>query len=206
LITIIDYGLGNIRSVSKALEFLGAQAQVSCSEEDIRAADGLILPGVGAFADGMRNLRERGLVDLLSSQVLEEKKPMLGICLGMQLMAEEGFENGSHKGLGWVHASVRKLDVGDPALKLPHIGWNNVSLTKKSPLFTGIGNDPSFYFVHSYHIVCDPDAVTSTCEYGTIFAASIQSDNIFGTQFHPEKSQKDGLMVLKNFVEVCGRK
>jgi len=204
LITIIDYGLGNIRSVAKALEFLGEEARVSCRPDDMLAADGLVLPGVGAFEDGMRNLRELGLVDVLEQQVMDEKKPFLGICLGMQLLAEEGFENGSYKGLGWVQASVKKLDVGDTALKLPHIGWNDVALKKKSLLFNGLGEDPAFYFVHSYHMACrSADILTSTCEYGEVFASSIQSENIFGTQFHPEKSQRDGLAVLKNFVDHC---
>jgi glutamine amidotransferase len=205
LLTIIDYGLGNLRSVAKALEFLGVKAKVSSSAEDIRSCGGLILPGVGAFGDGMRNLRRLGLSEVLTEEVLDEKKPILGICLGMQLFAETGFEGGVHEGLGWIHADVRKLDV-KAGLKLPHVGWNDVSVVDGGPLFAGVGDKPAFYFVHSYHVACNPELVSSTCEYGEVFAASLQSGDIFGVQFHPEKSQRDGLSVLKNFADYCGRR
>jgi glutamine amidotransferase len=159
------------------------------------------LPGVGAFGDGMANLKKFGLVDILRKEVLEQKKPFLGICLGMQMLADIGMEGGNHNGLGWIAGISRKLEGDQVPLRLPHVGWNDVSVSKNSILFGGVKR-PIFYFVHSYHIVPkDVSIISGYCRYGEKFAAAIEKDNIFGVQFHPEKSQDDGLKVLDNFLQ-----
>jgi imidazole glycerol-phosphate synthase subunit HisH len=206
LLTIVDYGMGNLRSVTKAFTFLGAEVCVSSIPEDLRRADALILPGVGAFEDGMNNLKSLGLIEVMNEEILDKKKPFLGICLGMQLIADTGHENGSHEGLGWLRSSVEKLETGGQKLKLPHIGWDDVDVKKKDPLFENMSPAPCFYFVHNYHLRPEKEEyVTSTCTYGKTFAASIQAENIFGTQFHPEKSQREGLLLLQNFIDHYSR-
>ncbi len=203
MITIIDYGAGNLRSVAKAFEFLGATAIVSSGPEDIATAEKLVLPGVGAFGDGMKNLREAGLIEPLNREVLQNKKPLLGICLGMQLLAKDSEELGTHAGLGWIDAHVRRLDVGGLGLKIPHVGWNDVSPKPGAALFEKVSASPSFYFVHSFAVACsNQEDIAATCNYGKDFAAAIQHGNIYGAQFHPEKSQKDGLRILQNFIEL----
>ena len=194
--------MGNLRSVSKAVEYLGAEVEVSNSDEKIAEAEKLIMPGVGSFGDGMKNLAEKDLISALHSAVISEKKPVLGICLGMQLFAEDGEEGGFHKGLGWVPGSVKKMEPG-PDLKLPHVGWNDISQKEGNPLFQGLSKNPSFYFVHSYALECaDPTFVSATCNYGGEFVAAVQKNNVFGLQFHPEKSQREGLRVLENFINM----
>lgn len=201
MIVVVDYGLGNLRSVVGAVERLGYDVIISNRTEDLTAAEKLILPGVGAFGDGMSNLHRLGLVDQLTHLVLEQKKPILGICLGYQLMARESFEFGHHQGLGWIDARVVKFQV-DSALRLPHVGWNDLIQIRESPLFKDVPQDALFYYVHSYHLQCDrEDIIIGECEYGIRFAAAIQYLNIYGTQFHPEKSQQHGLTLLKNFLE-----
>ena len=201
MIAIVDYGMGNLRSVAKAFEFLGADCLVSGKIEEVRAAEKLVIPGVGAFGDGMRNLRAAGLVETLNTQVLGEKKPLLGICLGMQLLALDSDEGGMHQGLGWIDAHVRRLAVGETGLKVPHVGWNEAAPKPDAALFRGVSENPSFYFVHSFAVQCsDETDVAATCSYGSDFAAAVQKGNVFGVQFHPEKSQKDGLKVLENFA------
>ena len=201
MIVIIDYGLGNLLSVVNALRAIGHEALISTKPEDIRKADKLILPGVGAFSQGMKNLRESGLIEVLTEEVMKKKKPILGICLGVQLFAEKSYEGGEHKGLGWIkNSSVEKIVPSDSKLKVPHVGWDTTNF-KKNPLFKDLPANPDFYFVHSYYIKCDDSIITSTFDYGGTFTASIQKDNIYGTQFHPEKSQKNGLKLLKNFVD-----
>lgn len=203
---IIDYGMGNLRSVAKAFEAIGCEARVSCQPRDIQDARALVLPGVGAFGDGMANLRRLGLIDVLRDKALLEKTPLLGICLGMQLMAQKGFEDGTHEGLGWVPGKVQRLEPSDKALKIPHMGWNDIVLERPSPLLEGLGPGPSFYFLHSYRFISAESAVSiASCDYGGKFTACLQQDNLFGTQFHPEKSQRYGLQLLKNFVAIAGR-
>ena len=204
IITIVDYNMGNIRSIAKAFNSFDVAVLISNRREDIKNADRLILPGVGAFSDGMKNLRELGLVDILNQEVLENKKPILGICLGMQLLARNSEEFGFHQGLGWLDASVKKFEFKDNNFKVPHVGWNNLKVyDKKCSLLAGIKSGTDFYFVHSYHLVCrSENIVMAVCRYGKDFTAVIQKDNIFGTQFHPEKSQKFGLEILKNFISL----
>ena len=202
MVVIVDYGMGNLNSVRKALEVLGADAVISNKKSDLENADRIILPGVGAFGQGMKNLKELGLIDALKKEVLEKKKPFLGLCLGMQLIAKNSTELGFNDGLGWLDAEVRSLAEKSRTIKIPHIGWNEITFKPESPLFIGFQNKPAFYFVHSYHVICNSESdVAATCDYGLTFTAAINKDNIFGTQFHPEKSQTVGLQVLKNFLD-----
>jgi glutamine amidotransferase len=201
MIAIIDYGMGNVTSVLNALHHVGAQAIITRETKSIADSDKLILPGVGAFSDGIKNLRFFGLDDILSHEVLEKKKPILGICLGMQLLCNESYEFGHNFGLGWIDASVVHLPE-DNNLRIPHIGWNNISITRTNPLITR-SDILDFYFVHSFHVVCNHvEDVIATCTYGVEFVASFMHDNIFATQFHPEKSQEAGLSVLRNFMTI----
>ncbi|MDP3646368.1 MAG: imidazole glycerol phosphate synthase subunit HisH [bacterium] len=202
MIAIVDYGMGNVASMKNALTLLDQESVITSSSEDFSRASHIIFPGVGAFGDGMRELHVRGLIPILEREVHDRKKPFLGVCLGMQLLMEKGEEGGDHTGLGWITGKTRRLTVDEKKFRLPHIGWDDVHF-KDSKLFSDIvARD--FYFVHSY--VADPTdqtVIKGTCEYGEIFAAAIQKDNIFGVQFHPEKSQKGGLQLLKNFVTLC---
>lgn len=201
MITIVDYRVSNLRSIAKALEVCGGNVCVSNKSEDIEKAERIVLPGVGAFVEGMKNLTDLGLVEVLSEQVLIKRKPFLGICLGMQLLAREGLEHGKHKGLNWLPATVKPFTLEDTILKVPHMGWNDVIPQSDSPLFSGLGMRTTFYFVHSYHMVCEePEMITATCDHGGVFTAAIQKDNIFAVQFHPEKSQENGLQLLHNFL------
>ena len=198
--------MGNVRSVRNALESLGQTAIVTADPQVIHDADRLILPGVGAFGDAMRNLRDRRLDVVLRQEVIEERKPFLGICLGMQLVAKNSAEHGQHEGLGWFDAKVIRFDLsgnGSKGLKVPHMGWNEIVPTGDHPLLHGLRRDQFvFYFVHSYHLVSnDRGAVTATCDYGQPFDAAIGRGNIFATQFHPEKSQDNGLQILRNFAD-----
>jgi glutamine amidotransferase len=202
MIGILNYGMGNLRSVANALSFLGVEFSIISTSEEIRRADKLILPGVGAFSAGMKNLGVFGFIPVLNEEVLMKRKPILGICLGMQLLAEKSFEDGETSGLGWVKGEVRKLEPGDPTLKVPHMGWNEGIIRKASALFQGMGEHSDFYFVHSYYLACEPEIVIMSCEYGVEFPASVESGNIFGTQFHPEKSQDAGLTLLRNFANL----
>lgn len=202
MIVVIDYNMGNIGSVKNALKHLGVEAVISNKKAEIEKATHLILPGVGAFDDGVKKLKELGLIEILKIEVLEKKKPFLGICLGMQLLAEEGEENGNHQGLGWIKGKVRRFQVSEEVLRLPHIGWNDVSPKEDSLLFRDT-NPQIFYFVHSYFLEPEEkEIISASCEYGERFAAAIQKNNIFGVQFHPEKSQKSGLALLKNFIDI----
>lgn len=201
MIAIIDYGMGNVRSVHNALDYLGEDAVITADPEVIDDAERLILPGVGAFGKAMRNLHSRGLVDVLNRQVLEKKKPILGICLGLQLMAQSSIEHGEHQGLGWFNADVVRFDLREHKLKIPHMGWNQIEPEIQHPLFKDLKKDEfTFYFVHSFYIFCrEQGTVAATCWYGDPFTAAIYQDNIFATQFHPEKSQDNGIQILKNF-------
>lgn len=200
---VVDYGLGNLRSVAGAVERLGQEVVVTSDVGELERAERLILPGVGAFGDGMANLRRLGLVEPLTSLV-EQGKPMLGICLGAQLMAEGSDEFGTHEGLGWIPGVVRRIRPIDPSLRVPHVGWNLVRKTGESTLLAGIDEGAYFYFVHSYHLVCaDRSLVKGECDYAEGIAAVIERGNVFGTQFHPEKSQLSGLTLLGNFLNAC---
>lgn len=198
-VVIIDYGLGNVRSVRGAVERLGHEAVVSAAPKDLRAADALILPGVGAFGDGMKKLHERNLIEPLNQYVLGDRKPILGICLGAQLMTKSSSEFGQHEGLKWIDASVERLPAN--GLPLPHVGWNDLEIVKNSQLFRDMSAQPLVYYVHSFHIRCHNESlVTAQCDYGVKFTASYECGNIFGSQFHPEKSQAEGLVFLSNFL------
>jgi len=202
MIAVIDYGLGNLRSVAGAVNKVGHSPIISNRVKDLEQADKLILPGVGAFGDGMANLHELGLVEPLTALVMERKIPILGICLGAQLIAQESHEFGHHQGLGWVNASVLNFDLEDKNLRLPHVGWNDLIQVGDSLLFENIPQDALFYYVHSYRIMCHSDEIiVGECEYGPRFVAAFQQGNIYGTQFHPEKSQLHGLNLLKNFLD-----
>jgi glutamine amidotransferase len=201
MIIVIDYGMGNLGSVQNMLKKVGTKSLISSDLEVIRTADKLILPGVGAFDNGMQNLLDRGLVGLLTDRVKVESVPILGICLGAQLLTLRS-EEGSLPGLGWIAAeTVRfKFPAGNNHFKVPHMGWNEIKVTRENPLLSGFEETPRFYFVHSYHIRCSSeDDVLATSFHGIEFSAAIGHKNIMGTQFHPEKSHKFGLKVLANF-------
>ncbi|HAF30097.1 MAG TPA: imidazole glycerol phosphate synthase subunit HisH [Bacteroidales bacterium] len=202
-ITIIDYGMGNLRSVQKKFIRVGDMVEITRDPKIISKADKLILPGVGHFANGIKNLKEYGLWEILNKKVLIEKTPILGICLGMQLMAKHS-EEGDAEGLGWFDAEVVKFEMKDTLMyKVPHMGWNNAVLNKKSLLFQNVPDDVSFYFVHSYHIKCHAvQDILAKTEYEYSFTSAIQKDNIFGTQFHPEKSHDWGEKLFENFVKL----
>ena len=198
-ICIIDYGMGNIQSIGHALDELGISYRVSSDSREIQSAQGLILPGVGAFGEAMQNIDERGLAPVLNEEVAERKKPVLGICLGMQLMCTSSTENGLFRGLNWIHATIDKLRVED-GLPLPHVGWNDSSCDQAWPLFDRVSENASFYFDHMYCISrIQEECTLAHTSYGVKFVSALQRDNIVATQFHPEKSQRNGLKLLRNF-------
>lgn len=198
-IVIVDYGVGNTCSVSNAISALGyRKLKISGDEADILNADALILPGVGAFEGCAKRLRERHLDTLLHEAVQVRKKPILGICVGMQLMATISEENGNYAGLDWISGKVVKLELPDN-YAVPHVGWNDVAQRREDILFSRIAGSPNFYFDHSYHYQCDPTFVTADCDYGIRVTAAINKENIHGVQFHPEKSQNNGLRLFRGF-------
>ena len=207
MITIIDYDAGNIKSVEKALQFLNADVQISRDRETILNSDKVILPGVGAFGDAMDKLDRYGLIDVIH-EFTETGKPFLGICLGLQLLFESSEENPGVKGLGLLKGKVTKIpktyisdDGQEIHQKVPQIGWNNLEINPSSRLFKGIDGSPYVYFVHSYYLTAEnPDEVAAKTFYGTEIHAAVEKDNIFATQFHPEKSSNVGLLLLSNFV------
>lgn len=194
MIAIIDYGAGNLFSVQNALDYLGFESCITRDAQALERADGLILPGVGAFPDAMEMLRQSGLTDTVKQQAL--KKPFLGICLGMQMLFEESFEFRQAEGLGLIPG---KVDLIRCPHKIPHIGWNHLRFHRKSPLLAGIEEESSVYFVHSYMAYTDPEYISASCDYGTDIPALVERGHIFGAQFHPEKSGEVGLQILKNF-------
>ena len=201
-VAIIDYGRGNVRSVKNAVEHCGADAVVTADPQAIDDASHIILPGVGAFGDAMAALQAKGLPEILTQQVTARGKPFLGICLGMQLLADRSEEHGTHAGLGWIPGEVVRLNAGLGQLKIPHMGWNDVALSAAHPLFDRFKpGQLTFYFVHSYHFrASHADEMLASCDYGTRFTAAVAKDNILGVQFHPEKSQDSGVELLENFV------
>ena len=195
MIAIVNYGIGNVESVQKALAQLGAETILTSDAEEIRRSEKIILPGVGAFGAGMQGLKERGLDAVLIAE-LDRAKPLLGICVGLQLLFEQSEEAPGVKGLGWFKGTVRRLRH----LKIPHTGWNALRIDNRTR-FAGIGEHPYFYFVHSYHAVPDdPSIIAATADYGERVTAAVARDNVFAVQFHPEKSGDVGLQLLKNFV------
>jgi glutamine amidotransferase len=201
-IAILDYGMGNLRSVEKALERVGADADRTADAERARDADGLVLPGVGAFPKAMAKVRELGFDELVSERL--SQVPVLGICLGMQLLFESSSEGEGGRGLGLLPGTVEPLNAD--GLKVPHIGWSPVHWQKQEPIAEGLGEDPPFYFVHSFAPVpAERGDVLGTAAYGEDFACAVSRENLFGFQFHPEKSSGAGLGLLKNFVELCRR-
>jgi len=198
MIAIVDYGMGNLRSVSKAFEAVGHQAVVTRDKETIKSASHVVLPGVGAFGDCMANLERFDLVEPIRATI-QSGKPFLGICLGLQLLFTESEEFGVHKGLGIIPGKVRKFTL-DPALKVPHMGWNQVNVQRPCPLFEGIADGSNWYFVHSYFVdPTDRTVAATTTTYGTPFVSAIWKENVVACQFHPEKSQSVGLRLVKNF-------
>ena len=200
MIVIIDYGMGNLRSVQKAFERIRVPVKISTKIDEIVHAEKLVLPGVGHFEHGVSNLKDKGFFDALNEVVFEKKIPILGICLGMQLMTEFS-EEGNCNGFGWIKAKTQKFSFKNNGLKIPHMGWNNLTIRNKNSLFRDITTDNFFYFVHSYYVSCDNEAdVLTETNYGNKFVSSFNKDNIFGCQFHPEKSHDSGLLILKNFA------
>ncbi len=199
-ICILDYGMGNLRSVEKALEHVGAQATIASDAATVRAADGLILPGVGAFPKAMSGMRELGLDELVAER-RDAGVPILGICLGLQLLFDSTTELGGAEGLGLLRGEVLELDA--PGLKVPHIGWSPVRWEKESQLTEGIDSETPFYLVHSFAPRPEPADLLGTAEHGMSFACAVERDNVFGVQFHPEKSSAAGLRLLSNFAGIC---
>jgi glutamine amidotransferase len=203
-VAIVEYGVGNLDSVARSVEECGGTPLISREPRELKTASYIILPGVGAFAIAMRNLRELGLCDALTEQVSGKHIPFLGICLGMQLMATRGWEGGQETpGLGWIEGEVRRLQPGTPHERVPHVGWNQAVITRPSPLFDGLETGKDFYFVHSFHLECrDRSQVIACTPYCGGFASAIGDGHVFGVQFHPEKSQRVGFRVLKNFLSM----
>ena len=203
MITIIDYGMGNLRSIQNKLERIKVQTTISSNLRDIEKAEKLILPGVGAFGNGMKNLQDSGLISILNEKVKEQHIPILGICLGMQLFCTKS-EEGNVNGLGWINAETKRFNFENlpDILRIPHMGWNTIKIKSNDSLLDRILDGSRFYFVHSYHIDQEATQYTiATAHYGYDFPAIIHSDNIWGTQFHPEKSHQAGLQILRNFAE-----
>jgi len=210
MVVIIDYGMGNLRSILHKLEKLKFEATISDEPAVIDRATHLILPGVGHFATGMKNLTAAGLLDVLNKKVLEDKTPIMGLCLGMQLFTRHS-EEGDAKGLGWIDGETRHFEFGDAdtdgrgrnaRLRIPHVGWNLLNVKRACPMLADVQPDQRFYFVHSYYVTCDRDEdIVATTHYGCDFVSVLRRDNIFGTQCHPEKSHRRGIEVIRRFVE-----
>jgi glutamine amidotransferase len=202
MIVIVDFGIGNLNSVLHKVKKVGIEAIISSRIEDIEQAEKLILPGVGAFGAGVENLKSLGLVSILNHKVVEKKTPVLGICLGMQLFAKRS-EEGNVEGLGWVDAEVRRFRFEDNnSLRIPHVGWNIIQPQQETQLFKGIVPGQRFYFTHSFHLRCsNPEDVLATTFYGYEFVSALRHENIYGVQFHPEKSHRRGIEIIRNFVE-----
>ena len=204
MITIIDYGLGNIRSVYKALQRENIDCEITGSVSKLEKAEKLLLPGVGNFKRGMENLEKKDLVNVLNQKVLNEQIPILGICLGMQLMTKFS-EEGDVKGLGWVNAETKNFThlINNKKIKIPHMGWNSIDILRKDKIFNNIRIDSLYYFVHKYFVSCnDKINILSRTKYSSIFCSSFHKENIYGLQFHPEKSHDQGLQILKNFNSI----
>ena len=204
MISIVNYGMGNIRSIQNALDFLGLDSRLIKIPEEILNSEKIILPGVGSFRRAMENIQSLGIENALTQAAMENKVPTIGICLGMQLLTGQSEEDGTTKGLGWIPGKVEMLPTDVQDIKIPHIGFNRVKFSRPDEgLYSGLGEGADFYFVHSYRMICDNEEhVSGWVEYGERFAASVHMENIYGVQYHPEKSQSNGLMVLKKFGEI----
>jgi len=203
MITIIDYGMGNLGSILNMFKKIGYEAEITSDLEKIKNSEKIVLPGVGSFDNGMANLNKLNLINILNTLVLEKHIPILGICLGMQLITNSSQE-GKLKGLGWVDANTLKFKFSKNNIKIPHMGWNNINIKKINPLLKNLNDSETrFYFVHSYYVKCNQkNDILTTTEYGFDFASSIQKDNIYGVQFHPEKSHKFGMKLFENFAKI----
>ena len=202
MIAIVDYGVGNLFSLNSSLQMIGADSIVTADEAVLRSADKILLPGVGAFEDAARKLRDSGLADILK-ELAQEGKPLLGICLGMQMLFEKSYEYGEHEGLGLIPGNVRPIrDVVPADYKIPHIGWNALHLKQVNPIFKYISEGDCVYFVHSFYAADCDDHVVATAEYGAELTAAVARGNVYGCQFHPEKSGNVGLSILKAFAEL----
>ncbi len=200
MVIVVDYGMGNLRSVAKALEKVGLENKISSKPQDIEDSSAVVVPGVGAFGDAIKHLDERGLLEPIIKSI-EKGKAYLGICLGLQILFEKGFEFGEHKGLGILKGKVVRFKRKE-GFKIPHMGWNQIWKNKEEGLFSNIKDGEYFYFVHSFYVIPDDnDVISSTTDYINWFCSSVQKDNIWAVQFHPEKSQKVGLKLLKNFKD-----
>lgn len=196
MIAIIDYGMGNLKNVYKALKSIHVEAEITSNKEVIKAADKIILPGVGAFENAIYTINHSGLRQILDESV-ENGKPFLGICLGMQLLFEKSYENGIYEGLGYIKGQIVKLEV---PLKVPHMGWNTLEIVNQESIFEGIESGSYAYFVHSYHMEGPEEVISAYTTYGKRFGVAVQKNNIYGAQFHPEKSSHVGIKILKNFA------
>ena len=203
-IVVVDYGMGNIHSIVKKIKHLGGDVFVSSNSDEILKSDKIILSGVGHFKQAMNNLRKSKLIDTLNQAALVQKKPILGICLGMQLMGIKSEEGGDIEGLSWINANVKRIKVSDTIkYKVPHMGWNEINIRKESPLMNGVGDKSEFYFSHSYYMdVHEPDLILNETEYFSRFISAIENQNIFGVQYHPEKSHEAGDIILSNYVNM----
>lgn len=200
-VAIVSYGMGNLASVRRAFEDIGAEAYIAARPADLYNANRIVLPGAGAFAEGMKRLQDGGWVEVLQDVVMRQRKPMLGICLGMQMLASAGYEGGLSRGLGFVPGEVKRLDALGCKLRIPHVGWNEVRYKTNDALFCEIPDLSDFYFVHSFAFTPENDEhLIATTHYDCLVAAAIRKDNIYGCQFHPEKSSKAGRQLLKNFM------
>jgi glutamine amidotransferase len=203
MIAVVDYGIGNLESIVNMVKHVGGMAQLTNDAGLLREARAIVVPGVGSFDACMVALGRSGLIDTIETRALQQSTPVLGICVGMQMMAR-GSEEGQQPGLGWIAADVWRLPVG-PGIKIPHVGWSAVNSRPGNPLFAGADPDQRFYFVHSFHMVCDDQAdIAGVGYYGAPFTAAVSRANLFGVQFHPEKSHRFGMKVLKNFLNYCG--
>ena len=203
MVTIVDYGMGNLASIKNMLKKIGTGAEITSDSEVLKKATKIILPGVGAFDNAMDNIKNRGLLEVLTYKAMIEQIPFLGICLGMQILMDKS-EEGTLPGLGWISGQVKRFafEQGEQHLKVPHMGWNLINARDTSNLFKNL-HDPRFYFVHSYYVHCENEEdILATTKYGIQFVSSVRRVNIFGTQFHPEKSHKFGMQVLRNFLEI----
>lgn len=195
---LVDTGVNNLLSICNALEMAGAMLNICRTPDALSGAERIVLPGVGAYRDCIGGLRDGGFIPRLHELVIEKKIPIIGICVGMQMMAQKSFEMGEYEGLGWFDAAVVKIETTH---RIPQIGWNSTTYRATEPLFKGLPPEPDLYYVHSYHLQCNnPDDVIATCDYGTTVTAAIRKENIIATQFHPEKSQDFGLQILENFL------
>lgn len=200
MVAIIDYGVGNLFSLKSSFSAIGADAVVTSSKSELERAESIILPGVGAFCDAAKKLKDSGLEDTVIS-LAKAGKPLMGICLGMQLLFEKSYEYGEHRGLGLIKGEIRPIETVIPkGYKIPHIGWNSLEIKKQTPIFENVKNGEYVYFVHSYYAADCKSSVTAVSDYGAPLTASVQAGNIFGCQFHPEKSGETGLKILRSFV------